>query len=626
MSEQPRVPLPADASLIDTQRTLQVNHCRMPDCENFGVPARTTKGGRGRSKDRDMRYRLSTTSRSMIPSVHCKACSDKPPVKSNAAIAAEIDRLVGIDGLLRPEETTGCRNEACENHDRPVASYPRHYRKHGKVAGYGPRYLCKGCGKTLLLSRPVRLHDHHRRLAVDVFSRIANKSPLRRTVIGAGLASTQSYYPVLDFIHDRCRAYSGVVDRAFMEGRIKLPAEMNVESDGQVYTLNWPSRLDRRNLELTCYCTVDADSRFILGMHSNFDDRVDPFAINREAALNGDMDRPEAFRRYAQYWLTTGDELKAGRKLGNKLATRRKDLSQQIQDIYAAAVAQEDVENIELQDMDPAYSMPCLRNGMQVHLPYTVYAHWFLLHRLLTGAGVTTLQANMDIDSMSRAAFLCAFTEEVRRGDAHAFFVRYTKYETVDERRRIMEESRRRRAAFRKTLPEEVRRDSQAVSRAMMQAQFADGTEYGKWRDIWYEHPLPTMNEPHKAVCSLTPLDGVQDDRKADLFLQAGLGRIDNIFQITRRLVNAFERPIGTSSGLQTVWHGYAPYNPSMVQTYLTVFRAVNNFMLVGEDGKTPAMRIGITKKPLDYEDILWPGQRVPLPKRSRRKGMRAAA
>ena len=74
------------------------------------------------------------------------------------------------------------------------------------------------------------------------------------------------------------------------------------------------------------------------------------------------------------------------------------------------------------------------------------------------------------------------------------------------------------------------------------------------------------------------------------------------------------------------MWHGYAPYNPAMVQTYLTICRAVNNFLLVGEDGKTPAMRLGITKKPLDYEDILWPGQRVPRPKRSRRKGMRAAA
>ena len=136
-----------------------------------------------------------------------------------------------------------------------------------------------------------------------------------------------------------------------------------------------------------------------------------------------------------------------------------------------------------------------------------------------------------------------------RMSRTFGFFVRYTKYQTVDKRRLIMEESRRRRATFRKALPEEIRNDPQAVSRAMMQAQFGQEIAYGKWKDVWYEHPLPAMNEPHKAVCSLTPLDGVQDDRKADLFLRAGLARIDNVFQITRRLFNAFERPVGTSSG-----------------------------------------------------------------------------
>ena len=104
------------------------------------------------------------------------------------------------------------------------------------------------------------------------------------------------------------------------------------------------------------------------------------------------------------------------------------------------------------------------------------------------------------------------------------------------------------------------------------------------------------MNEPNKAVCSLTPLDSVPDEHKADLFLQAGLARIDNVFQITRRLFNAFERPLGTPSAQMSMWNGYAPYNPAMVRTYLTIFRVVNNFILVGDDGRTPAMRLGITK------------------------------
>ena len=46
---------------------------------------------------------------------------------------------------------------------------------------------------------------------------------------------------------------------------------------------------------------------------------------------------------------------------------------------------------------------------------------------------------------------------------------------------------------------------------------------------------------------------------------------------------------------------------------------------LAGKNGRTPAMRLGISKKPLDYEDILWPGQQVQRPNRSRHKGMKAS-
>ena len=59
-----------------------------------------------------------------------------------------------------------------------------------------------------------------------------------------------------------------------------------------------------------------------------------------------------------------------------------------------------------------------------------------------------------------------------------------------------------------------------------------------------------------------------------------------------------------------------------MVQKYPTIFGALNNWVHVSQkDGKTPAMRLGLANNPLEYEDLLWPGQRVPRPKRSTRKG-----
>ena len=58
----------------------------------------------------------------------------------------------------------------------------------------------------------------------------------------------------------------------------------------------------------------------------------------------------------------------------------------------------------------------------------------------------------------------------------------------------------------------------------------------------------------------------------------------------------------------------------------VVTFRTVNNFVFVGDDGATPAMRLGFAKQPLEFEDIVWPGQRVPRPKRSRRRGKKMVA
>ena len=110
----------------------------------------------------------------------------------------------------------------------------------------------------------------------------------------------------------------------------------------------------------------------------------------------------------------------------------------------------------------------------------------------------------------------------------------------------------------------------------------------------------------------LKPDFGPGVGRMVELYLSSDLAPIDSVFQKTRRLFNAFERPIGTASTHNKVWHGYAPYNPGMVAKYLTIFRPVNNFVFVGEGGRTLAMRLGFTRELLGFEDLLWPGQQVP--------------
>ena len=97
----------------------------------------------------------------------------------------------------------------------------------------------------------------------------------------------------------------------------------------------------------------------------------------------GDLDTPEPFRKYAQYWLP-GDELGTGRAMGNNFEKIYKhspvDLIAQIKAIYAAAETRKDVEDTELQYRNEYFcQLPPLSSGLQVHEPYKAYAHWMLL-------------------------------------------------------------------------------------------------------------------------------------------------------------------------------------------------------------------------------------------------------
>ena len=84
MIAQPRIPLPATTHLVGEERDIQVNHCRMPDCENYGIPARPEHSKPGPSAGRDPRYTVESTKQGTVPSVRCKSCRDNPPIKSNA--------------------------------------------------------------------------------------------------------------------------------------------------------------------------------------------------------------------------------------------------------------------------------------------------------------------------------------------------------------------------------------------------------------------------------------------------------------------------------------------------------------------------------------------------------------
>ena len=612
MSTRPRVPVDVPNPLTGAADRIQVNHCRMPDCDNYGVPARTTPVKTGRAKGRDPHYRISTTSKGRVSALVCKCCDETPPIKSNQGIAEELARI--SDSMLGTDR--GCKRKECENHGKSTETHPKRYHKLGTDKGSGrPLRGCKTCGGRFLIGpASPRIHSHNRHLAARVFSRVVNKSPVRRTLKGIGMnKQPRIYYDIVKFIQRRCNDLSGGLERGMLRGQVPLPANLHLVTDQQQYQLNWTNRLDKRNPLFSAVCTVDKDSRYVFGLHANYDPDADVFAIAKETAEQGDFEKPEAFRRHARLWLP-GDEVMGGRVAGQRLGLEKvRELQKQLTEIYTAAVDRADVEDRELQEMHPGLHNPQAGKGMQVHVPYTVYAHFFLMRTLLLGAGVKQVTYSMDCESLLRGAFLSAWCDEVKQGNAHGFYVRHQKHVTVTQRETAKKEARAHLATFKASLPEEQRREAALL---MMMQNIGTATAYGKWRDRWFQHPLPTMNEPDKAVCWLTQRNDNELDNRtvAEMAMKAGLGPVDNVFQLTRRFMNAFERPLGTSSSYSTIWHGYAPYNPAMLQRYLDLFRTAHNFCHEGKDGQTPAMRLGLAEQPLTYDDILWPGEVPPAP------------
>ena len=607
-----RIPIEISSPLRHASRPIQVNHCRMPDCGNYGVPARIEPGRPGPSADRDPHYTVESTNKGRVPCLKCKCCGEKPPIKSNQGIAEELARLATP---LKAPEDFGCKKEDCVNHDKSVAEHPECYQNYGYRADTGdPIKCCKACGlKFTVRDAPPRIHNKNRHLAVEVYSRVVNKSPVKRTILGASLPSTDSYYKIVQFIQRRCNRLTGGMERGMLRGQIPLPESLHLVSDMQVYQLNWTDRLDKRNPMFSAICTVDRDSRYVFGLHANYDPDADAFAIAREAARQGDFDKAEPHRSYARLWLP-GDELLGGRAAGERLGIDRvREIRRQLTAIYTAAETRADVEDRELAELHPDLHNVYAGTGMQVHIPYTVYAHFFLMRELMLGAGVKQVQYSMDCESLLRAAFLSAWQEEVSAGVAHGFYVRHHKYQTVPEREAAKLAAKKILDAFMQQSGIDNRREA---AKLLLTQRLETAAAYGKWQDRWVEHPIPTMNEPHKAVCWLTrrPDSNPSSMAVAEVALNAGLGPVDNVFQVTRRWMNALERPIGTSSGYNRVWHGYAPYNPAMLQQYLDLFRCTWNYCNVGKDGNTPAMRLGLTTQPLSYNDVLWPGEVPPVP------------
>jgi hypothetical protein len=533
------------------------------------------------------------------PLLECRACSASFPVKSNAGIFQEVERMRAA--LAHELTEPCCPVEDCPNHGLGVSVGKPFYSSYGKTKSGSVRWKCmafkdanagKACGK-LFSAASSTFHrqkaSHKNKL---IFKLLVNKVPLRRICeiaeIGPG-----TLYAKIDFIHRKCMEFTA--KRESKLPKLSIP-RLYLGVDRQDYAVNWTRRDDRRSTVISAMSSVDNATAYCFGLHLNFDPDLDPSEVEDSAAKAGDYGKAPPFRKHAREWLEQ-DYAKAKRKGARSPIA---SIEQRVALAYARAAAQRDVESSELPE--GAEKLP--ENGMQIHSEYTMYGHFLYLKGLL--GGVEKIRFFLDQDSGMRAACLAAFADDIKAKDRRVdvFFVSISKDLTIDQRRHKKNAGLEALEEYMAANPG-VSKD-QAVL-ALIKKEIAAMKKIGAWDDRWLKHPLPNMGEPEKAICYLTDFGDLDPDHLARLYNKASLHAVDNLFMQIRRRLMLLERGMHSQGNAGRVWNGYAPYNPKQIDKILGIFRTFHNFIHLGDDDKlSPAMRLGLAKGAVSYEDVLY--------------------
>lgn len=491
-----------------------------------------------------------------VSALRCKICGETNAIKSNRAVVEELDRISPVPTLTC---SVVCRTPTCINAGKEETSPPTRYQAFGVTAAGSTRFRCKGCTKTFAVAMRSTLRQRMPDKTELIYRLLINKSPMRR-ICEVAEVSAPVLYQRIEFIYEQCLRVAAAHD-----GQLPMMQSdrLGIAVDRQEHVLNWSSQFDRRVTKMGAVGSADTGSGYIFGLHLDYDPRYDVHDLELAAQACGDPARRPPFRRYARVFLP--------------------------------------FETVAEQTDDPLPEESRLPSrGVRVHSPYTIYAHFFYLKSLL--AGTSSLHFYLDRDPGLHGGCFAAFGPEVRRGTVEAFWVKIDKSLTVDEKKLRLAASE---AALTKAAAAHPgKRRIDVARRLLLESLKAQDYLALPVLKRWVQHPMPNMGEPAKAMCYLSDRGDMDPRVLADYLLDVRMNALDRFFMQVRRRLSVLERPFASPSSNRR-WHGYAVYNPTVVMRLLEIFRVTYNVALVGEDGKTPAMRLGLANRPMTLNEII---------------------
>ncbi len=388
---------------------------------------------------------------------------------------------------------------------------------------------------------------------------------------GAGL-NPATLYGKLSYLAEASLQFASRHEAQLTSGAV-CPKRAYVSVDRQDHLINLGSQLDRLYTTLGAVGAVENVTGYVLAMQLNFDAACDPEDVEAEAIACGDYMLARAYRLHARLRL-------------------RKDCEQ------VNSIEGVDAESV-LNSMVPGAESKPPPLGMQVHLGAMQYGMFFHLKKLL--AGVEPARFFLDRDPGLDSACLAAFVDAIKARRADVFVLRGNARElTVDKKKLRIAHANRELENFAKA---SASGDAESL-RTRFVANHLQAFQATRHDNPWFDYPLVDMADPSKAIRYLTDFNDYDVEHLARLYRLASLRGVDRFFMQVRRRLSNLERPIATANCARRAWHGYAAYRPKVPQQVLQIFRAYYNYALVGEDGKTPAMRLNLIERPVDVATL----------------------
>ncbi|MGO6719866.1 hypothetical protein [Rhizobium ruizarguesonis] len=530
---------------------------------------------RGRSTgNQQTPYRV--TGASTDASLFCKFCGVHTVIKSNKAVWEEFDRH--LQALALPHGHR-CSNQACSNHSRPLDSHPEGYYRHGTNASGEARFRCRECRATFSTSKGhARQRTSHENKTV--FQLLVAKVALARIAQVTGL-HPKTVYDKIDFIYGQCVKF--VADRERRLPDMPL-GDMRLATDMQDYMVNWPTKEMRKTIQFRAIATSCLNTGYVLACHPQLDLRIDTLEVHRLVEECGDLLRKPAFREFARLW-NFEDYARSMSLPPHTFGPTRED--------------QEGPEHMTSDRQLP-------KQGAMVHIDYLMIGHFKYLRHLLGRAD--HVYFSLDADPGLPTAVLATWVDRAMARKIDVAVMTFDKGVTIDEKNRRVLEAAKLRALAEAAYPD-LHPFKAWLTYFLMSSGFdrISRTERGEvLRKYGVDYPFINKSEPGKRVFLFT-----DDARRSGLEIatilhDTSLHQVDRFFMQVRRSIAGLERAPSYPRRASRKWYLYGFYSPDMVEKMLVIFRTYFNYIAKGKDGNTPAMRLGLAKGAIRFEDILY--------------------